>query len=513
MVKLLLLLCLSAVYILHKTLEYRKLVGKRKGSYITLFHPYSIISYLLPQIRGVFEAANRRFPLKRQRYEHFGWDILSNYCILSSSLTVSIADANVIKDVLTSHSRFPRYLEQYKPLSFFGPSVLSTEGDEWKKYKKIVKPAFTDKNIRMGWNETVRVMNDLFEEEWGAKDVVNVSSSLDLSLSMALYVLSAAIFGQRLSWKEDEVPKTNEITFKKAVFDVSSNLLVKIALPSWTGKVSKRLQGIHDSFNKLDEYMLEMVQSRDKADETDLFSSLMKENANGDEETALSVREIIGNVFVLLEAGHEGNQTAAHTFCFAFLLLALYPQEQQVLFEEVRGLLPDGRDPIYEEMHLFTQAMAVYYETLRMFPPVTWIPKVCAEDTILVAPSVDGNRTEMVPIPKGTNVVVDVVGVHYNPRHWEDPTEFRPSRFVKGDWNRDAFIPFSAGSHACIGRKFFEVEAIAILVTLIRKYKIELVPESEREGWEEKKRRVLACTTSITLTPANVPVVFRRRDL
>jgi hypothetical protein len=31
-------------------------------------------------------------------------------------------------------------------------------------------------------------------------------------------------------------------------------------------------------------------------------------------------------------------------------------------------------------------------------------------------------------------------------RYWKDPTEFQPDRFL-GQWNRDAFLPFSAGKH------------------------------------------------------------------
>ena len=39
-------------------------------------------------------------------------------------------------------------------------------------------------------------------------------------------------------------------------------------------------------------------------------------------------------------------------------------------------------------------------------------------------------------------------------KYWEEPFQFRPERFVKGDYNKDAFIPFSAGPRACIGRRF-----------------------------------------------------------
>ncbi|KAK1220219.1 hypothetical protein PQX77_017040 [Marasmius sp. AFHP31] len=437
-----------------------------------------------------------------------GTSNMDGTCCYNSSPILSIADASAIKDVLSSNIIFPRYLETYKPLAIFGPSVLSSEGDEWKKYKKVVKPAFTDRHSRMGWNETIQVMTDLFEEEWVDKKVVEVKDCLEFTLSTALFVLSAAIFGQRLSWKEDGfLPEGHHLTFKQALFEVSSNVMVKLATPSCARRISKRAWEIQNAFDELDEYMIEMVQTREKSDKADLFSSLLKENSASGEKAALSVREMVGNIFVLLVAGHE---TAAHTLCFAFLLLALHQEEQEKLFQQVTKLLPGGRTPTYEEMPLFTQAMAIYYETLRMYPPVTWIPKVCAEDTVLTATSVDGTRTEQVPVHEGTNITVDVVGLHYNPRYWEEPSEFKPSRFI-GEWNKDAFIPFSTGSHACLGRKFFEYEAIAILAMLISKYQIE-IPSKDGETFEQKKARVLATTTAITLTPGQIPVTFRRRD-
>jgi cytochrome P450 len=33
-------------------------------------------------------------------------------------------------------------------------------------------------------------------------------------------------------------------------------------------------------------------------------------------------------------------------------------------------------------------------------------------------------------------------------KYWEDPFTFKPERFL-GDWNRDAFLPFSGGK--CLG--------------------------------------------------------------
>lgn len=49
-----------------------------------------------------------------------------------------------------------------------------------------------------------------------------------------------------------------------------------------------------------------------------------------------------------------------------------------------------------------------------------------------------------------------VVGLHYNPRYWgEDVKEYRPERFLE-QYDKDAFVPFSSGPRACIGRRFTE---------------------------------------------------------
>ncbi|KAG5648537.1 hypothetical protein DXG03_003148 [Asterophora parasitica] len=149
---------------------------------------------------------------------------------------------------------------------------------------------------------------------------------------------------------------------------------------------------------------------------------------------------------------------------------------------------------------MHSHSSSVFNETLRLFPPVTGIPKESAEDTTLTTTDAQGNKTVVV-VPKGVDITIDVPGLHYNPRYWEDPHSFKPSRFL-GEWPRDAFLPFSAGARACLGRKFFETEGIAILTLLVSRYKIEIKEEPQFAGetFEEKKARILSAKPGITLT-------------
>ena len=90
--------------------------------------------------------------------------------------------------------------------------------------------------------------------------------------------------------------------------------------------------------------------------------------------------------------------------------------------------------------------------------------KEAAEDCVIPT---DSGTT--LPVPKGTNLALMVNAIHHNrawkrfltcnhpvicpaAKYWPNPYEFRPSRFL-GDYNKDAFIPFSTGARGCIGRR------------------------------------------------------------
>jgi cytochrome P450 len=176
-------------------------------------------------------------------------------------------------------------------------------------------------------------------------------------------------FGRRMSWVDDEgVPPNHQMTFKDAIQEVSTNLPTKLMVPDWAMGFTKRTRKVRLAFEELDGYLLEMISNRRNAEKKeeryDLLSSLL--DASADDPT-FTDRELIGNIFLFLIAGHE---TTAHTLCFALGLLALYPDQQEILFQHIQSVLPNGRLPMYEDMPRLTHSMAVFYEALRMFPPV-----------------------------------------------------------------------------------------------------------------------------------------------
>ncbi|THH17554.1 hypothetical protein EW146_g3278 [Bondarzewia mesenterica] len=432
--------------------------------------------------------------------------------------TIYIADADAIKEVTTYRARFPKPVNQYKVMRFFGRNIVASEGEEWKRYRKITAPAFSEKNNKLVWDETVRIMIDMFDNVWKNEAEVSTDHCIDVTLPIALFVIGVAGFGKKISWTDDmKLPLGHQLTFRDALHTMSSEIFLKLIFPDWAMGATKHLRHVQLAFQEIEQYVVEMIRERrtseKKEERYDLFSSLLDASEDvSDGETKLADSELIGNIFIFLIAGHE---TTAHTLCYTFALLALHVDEQERLYQSIKSLMPDpNRLPTYEEMPLFTYSMAVFYETLRMFPPVNGIPKFSAEDTSLAVSNINGDKIT-IPVPQDTNIVIHTPGLHYNPRYWEDPHTFKPERFLE-DWPRDAFLPFSQGVRACLGRRFFETEGIAILTMLMSRYKVSIKEEPQFAGetFEERKARIFNVKPGLTMTCVTSPLApFSRLSL
>ncbi|KAG2343125.1 cytochrome P450 [Suillus weaverae] len=509
----------SALRAFQLFLDFRRLLASihHLPGHRTILSYSSVLGHLFPATPLLTLGHDYSWLSKHAPFAERGFDIISAVaCWPKAAGSLLIADANVIKDIVWSRGGFPKPLGQYTILTFFGENIVVSEGNEWKRYRKIVAPAFSERNNRLVWDATTQIMLDLFDTMWAGQEEVVVNHSVDLTLPIALFVIGAAGFGRPISWKEDAVvPLGHQLTFKDALHTVTQDLTLKFLVPKWAMGLTKRFRRMRLAFDELHRYLTEMIHERqgsqDEEDNNDLLSSLL--SANSDKnlskgEVKLSDSELIGNIFIFLVAGHE---TTAHAFSFAFALLALHPDKQEEMYQHIKRVLPDGRIPTYDDMPSLAYSSAVFNESLRMFPPVCTVPKSSAEDTTFNLTDVNGTLKTVV-VPKGLGLILDVPGLHYNPKYWEDPFTFKPERFL-GDWNRDAFLPFSSGYRGCVGRKFSETEGAAVLTILISRYVISIKDEPQFAGetYEQRKARVLNAQSILTLAPTRLPLVFRPR--
>ncbi|KAG9014710.1 hypothetical protein FRB94_010557 [Tulasnella sp. JGI-2019a] len=231
-------------------------------------------------------------------------------------------------------------------------------------------------------------------------------------------------------------------------------------------------------------------------------------------------------MFAFLFAGYE---TTAHALGYALALLALDEVEQQQLYDHIKDVLQD-QEPVFEDVLKLTRVLAVFFETLRLYPALSELTRYVEEDTTFLVPAAlsepdaadfstpggeELRRTEAF-VPQGSEVRLDLLALHYNPRYWPDPYKFQPDRFMGPNWPRDAFVSFYAKSRSCVGRRFSEVEAIAIITLIIHKYKVSIDPVKfpgvVGESKPQRRERLLKSANSVTTTPCGaIPLIFTRR--
>jgi cytochrome P450 len=99
-----------------------------------------------------------------------------------------------IQAVTTNRVDFAKPIKLYGSLSIFGPNLIASEFDEWKRQRRIAAPSFSEKNNRLVYEETTEIVTELFQF-WsvnGNGRVVKVENVTDLTSDLALMVISAA---------------------------------------------------------------------------------------------------------------------------------------------------------------------------------------------------------------------------------------------------------------------------------------------------------------------------------
>jgi cytochrome P450 len=180
--------------------------------------------------------------------------------------------------------------------------------------------------------------------------------------------------------------------------------------------------------------------------------------------------ELIDQLGVFFLAGHE---TTASVLTWVFFILSEQPHFAARVREEVDEVVGDG-EVLFEHIRQLPFTRAVFREALRLYPPITFIPRVALKEATV------GNRR----LKRGALVMIAPWTLHRHTRYWQDPHAFRPERFLpenEKSLTPGAYIPFGQGPHTCVGAGFAQTESILIIARLIRRFDFRaLAPERVR---------------------------------
>ncbi|CAG8708900.1 4604_t:CDS:2 [Rhizophagus irregularis] len=211
----------------------------------------------------------------------------------------------------------------------------------------------------------------------------------------------------------------------------------------------------------------------------DLLSLLININKTLPIEEKMTDEELKYQIMTFLLAGHETTSTAT---CWALYFLAQYPNEQDLLREELVKAFPDKSNfnPTFDEINSLEYLNCVVKETLRLNSPIPATSRTNTKDEVL-----GGYH-----IPKNTIVLVAIEALHKLPEIW-GPTaaEFDPKRWLDPSLIKNVsnlnYLPFLTGTRTCIGNKVALIEFKILLSMLVRNFVFRPI-----EGFHIKRKIV-----------------------
>jgi len=336
-----------------------------------------------------------------------------------------------------------------------GNGLLTSEGDFWKRQRKLAQPAFHYRRIE-SYGEVMTEHTLKLLESWHDGQTRLIDREM---MKLTLSIVSKTLFDADVSGDAERVGE-----LMTGVLDAANERTnAAIRLPDWMPTPKRAAQ--RKLIAELDTIIQRFIGERRASgeDRGDLLSMLLL--AQDDEGQGMTDKQLRDEVMTLFLAGHE---TTANALTWVFYLLAEHPEACAKLYAEVDHAL-NGRAPTLADLKNMPYTEMVIKETMRLYPPAPGVSRSPNHDLQLRGYTV----------PKGAIMQLSMYAMHHSPRYFENPEAFIPERFTpENEKNipRYAYLPFGGGLRVCIGNSFAMMEARLILAAIAAQFDLSLVP-------------------------------------
>ncbi|XP_025263019.1 probable cytochrome P450 6a14 [Camponotus floridanus] len=418
-----------------------------------------------------------------------------------------ITDPDLIRIVLTKefknfHDRGVFCNEKIDPLT---GHLFALSGQKWRNLRVKLTPTFTSGKMKQMF-AIMKMCGDEFVKN--LENVAQTGDSIEIKDWFGRYttdIIMSTAFGVKsncIAKEDSEFRYWGKKIFEIHPFWVALFFLMPQILNFFSIPLHKR--SIREFFMKTFRENVEYRQSHNiiKQDFMNLLIQLMEKGYVESDDikdidksstiNRLTVSEAVAQAFVFFAAGFETSSTTA-TFCL--YELAQHQHLQDKLRNEIDEILKNHGELTYNVVNEMTYLHKVINETLRKYPPIPTLHRICTEEIDL--------PTTNIHVSKDTSITIPVFGLHRDPLIYPDPDRFDPERF-----NEDkiaarhpyTYLPFGEGPRICIGSRFGYMQTKIGLVSLLSKFKFKLDPRTMIPLTYDPTNFVLAPKEGVYLT-------------
>jgi cytochrome P450 len=373
------------------------------------------------------------------------------------------AARQILVDHQDDFTREARLLKIFQ--SFQGRNVLTTEGPDWDRQRRLLTPAFSPKRISGYMGLMQAAIDASVGEELPAELGRSATIDVDvLTTRITMDVILRTLFSHPTTQAEaSRVSTAIRALTRQSMREVFWAFIPPPWMP-YPGRSAKR-QHLHTLYRLIATQIAARTGDSDSGDNrNDVLAMLLaaRDDTPTSGSATLTSQEIHDNCILLFSAGFD---TASSALTWWIGLMATHPEVVAKLRREIASADVDASpmDGIARLPYL----NATIKEAMRLYPPSTALfTRVALRDV-----TIGGT-----PVAKGTLVVVPIWHLHHDARSFAEPDRFLPERFLPGApaIPRSAFLPFGAGPHFCLGQHFATIEMALIAAHLIRHFDLSL---------------------------------------
>ena len=335
-----------------------------------------------------------------------------------------------------------------KPL--VGNGLLTSEGDFWRRQRRLSAPAFHAPRIA----EYGQVMVDYALREmrgWRDGDTRDLHRD---AMALTSKIVAKTLFDDdHVEGELGEVGAAMDVV----THEIARRLVLPFKLPDWLPMQRRYFAAIRSLHTVVERFITDH-RAAPQAKNT-LLGMLMA--ARDEDGSAMSDQQLRDESITLFLAGHE---TTAITLSWTLWLLSQHPEIEARLAQELAAL--KGAPPQAADLPRLRYTDWVVKESMRLYPPAYLIGREP------IRPDTLGGYS----IPAGAVIYFSAWALHRNPRHFPEPDRFKPERWdneLERRLPRFAYMPFGGGPRTCIGDRFALMEAVLLLAALVQRFRFE----------------------------------------
>jgi cytochrome P450 len=397
---------------------------------------------------------------------------------------LTLFDADLIKELVTNHSLYSK-LNKTSELNkmIASQSVFHAEGTVWKMHRVVLSEAFQ----YSFFNDMIPVIAKTTDEILSISSPKKQTIQLpDTTEQIANEAVTNIFFGLSASGVDfNGLTASQEMSRLVHKFMYYHMSKLRFFPGMWAlnffsdyRETKRRMNNVKKILKKkIDDRLQELANDKsgvsEKTKNSDVLEILLRHRRKcKDPSETLSDEEIFHNFFLFNIAGKD---TTSGLISMSLYYCHKYPEWGQKLIQEVEETIKNIDDINLDLITGMTFMQAFLAEVLRIHPTgVRLLPRIVNKD----------HNLGKFFLKKGTIISVNLLANNYNPKFFNEPEKFDPSRWLKDDTRKEgwknnpfAYLPFSGGPRGCLGKHMALIETKVVLCMILKHYNLHIDPD------------------------------------